>query len=95
MGHDASHDIQDDFNPLHLGLYLFGGACAGSGLLALYFSFGSPTGDLNQNVDLIGFSGLDNIQALGAADFAIPMVVVGALSLIFANAVAWRKTGGY
>jgi hypothetical protein len=29
------------------------------------------------------------------ADFAIPMVAVGAAMMVFANAIAWRETDGY
>ncbi len=81
--------------PAHLALFLLGGLCVGSGLMTLYFSFGWPEGMLNSNFAKIGFSGLDDIVALGASDFSIPLLVVGLVCLIYGNAIAWRHTGGY
>jgi hypothetical protein len=80
---------------LHFGLYMFGGFSLGAGLLSLYYSFGWVGGDINSDFEQIGFNGLDNLSLLDAGDYAIPLVVIGALCLIFANATAWRETGGY
>lgn len=96
----AHHDHHDDkrangVHPLHIGLFLFGGLCVGVGILNLYWSFGAPSGDLNLNVAQIGFSGLDDITTLPPVDYSIPLVVLGLLSLVYANAIAWRHTGGY
>lgn len=89
------HD-HDATNPVHLALFLLGGACVGSGLIALYFSFGWEGGPLNSDFAEVGYSGFDNIAMLPGADFvAIPLLVVGLFSLVFANATAWRETGGY
>jgi hypothetical protein len=86
-------------HPLHLVLYLFGGLCLGSGILSLYWSFGhsDPAGRIPMNTDFarVGWSALDNIAPLAAADFSIPLVVVGAVCLIIGNATAWKETGGY
>lgn len=97
---DASHTPENEFHPLHLGLLLFGGLTLGTGLLNLYYAFGRecPSGEacgMNENFAVVGFSGLDNIALLPPSQFAIPMVVVGAVCLIFANATAWRETNGY
>jgi len=94
MAHDE-HNTDSSPNYLHLALFLIGGACTGIGLISLLNAFGAPSGDMNQDFSAIGFSALDNIEALGTFDVAIPMLVAGVLSLIFANAVAWRKTGTY
>ena len=85
----------DRLQTLHLALFLIGGACAGTGIVNLLGAFGAPSGDMNQNFAVIGADALDNIGAGPTFDFAIPLVVVGVLCLIFANAIAWRKTGGY
>jgi|JI7StandDraft_1071085.scaffolds.fasta_scaffold1113343_1 hypothetical protein len=85
----------DETYALHLGLYLFGGLSLGTGLLFLWYSFGWLGGDMNSDFEQIGFSGLDDISLLSTGEYAIPLVVIGALCLIFANATAWRKTGGY
>jgi hypothetical protein len=84
-----------DLYPLHLLLLLGGGLCLGTGILMLYDSFGWHGGDLNSNFAAIGFSGLDNISLLDRSEIAIPLVTIGALALIFANATAWRETDGY
>jgi hypothetical protein len=79
----------------HLVLLIGGGLCLATGILNLYYSFGWIGGDMNSNFAQIGFSGIDNISPLPMADFAIPMVAVGAAMMVFANAIAWRETDGY
>lgn len=87
---------KNEVYPLHLGLLLFGGLTLGTGILNLYYSFGWRGGPFNSDLAQIGFHGLDDISLLPTGDWAIPMVVVGALCMIFANATAWRETdGGY
>ena len=85
---------------IHLMLFLVGGSSIGAGLIALYSGFGVSDGaggriPLNTDFRLVGYSGLDNITALGSAEFAIPAIVLGVLCLVIANATAWRETGGY
>jgi hypothetical protein len=82
-------------HPLHLVLFLFGAASAGSGLVMAYNSFGWPHGSLNSDFASIGFNGLDNIELLPGAEIAVALVVLGIVSLVFANANAWRETNGY
>lgn len=82
-------------HPAHLALFLVGGLCLGIGLLTLYWSFGAPSGALNQHFATVGFTGLDDIQTLDPSDYSIPLVVVGLACLIYANAIAWKHTGGY
>ncbi len=80
---------------LHLALLLIGGLMAGTGLLNLYYSFGWVGGDFNSDFSQIGFSALDNIGLLPTSTWSIPLLVVGALMMILANATAWKETDGY
>lgn len=82
-------------HPLHLVLFLFGASSAGAGLIMAYHSFGWPHGPLNSDFSAIGFNGLDNIELLPGAEIAVALIVVGIISLVFANANAWRETNGY
>ena len=77
-----------------IGLPL-GGLLLGFGIVNLYYSFGWDGGPMGQNFQGVGFSGVDNIGLLPAADYSIPMVVMGIMVLVALNAVAWRHTGGY
>lgn len=86
---------KNDSNTFHLGLLIVGGLCLGTGILNLIDSFGWTGGGFNSNFALIGFHGLDNISLLPASSFSIPLVVVGAIMLVIANATAWRETDGY
>ena len=95
-----AQSTQNSHGFLHLILFLFGGTCIGLGLIALYSGFGVSDGaggriPLNTDFALIGYSGLDNIQWLSHADFAIPSIVTGVICLVIANATAWRETNGY
>jgi hypothetical protein len=74
---------------------LAGGLVLGFGVRSLYFSFGWPTNCLNCDFTQVGFSGVDNLRLLPAADYSIGLVVAGVLVLVALNAVAWRRTGGY
>ena len=67
----------------------------GTGVVNLYYSFGWTGGDLNSNHALVGFSGIDNLSLLPDSNYAIPLVVIGGLCLIIANATAWKATDGY
>lgn len=72
-----------------------GGLVLGFGVVSLYFSFGWPETCLNCDLAQVGFTGIDNIKLLPAADYSIGLVVLGVLVLVALNAVAWRRTGGY
>ena len=91
---DAPHDEQ--FLPLHFGLFIFGGVSLGIGILFLFWSFGFDGGAINQNISSVGYSATDNIGFLPSSDIvAIPLIVLGLFSMVFGNATAWRSTGGY
>jgi len=92
----ASHESHDE-NRIHgtqLGMLLIGGLMTGTGLLNLYFSFGWVGGDFNSDFSQVGFSGLDEIGLLPTSTWAIPLVVLGALMMVIANATSWRQTDG-
>ena len=91
----TTEDTFEDPNILHFILLIGGGLCTGTGILNLYWSFGWEGADINANNAEIGFNGIDNFQLLAAADYAIPLLVVGLFSMIIANATAWKRTGGY
>lgn len=82
-------------HPLHLVLFLLGPTCAGAGIIMAYNSFGWPHGPLNSDFAAVGFNGLDNIELLPGAEIAVALIVVGIVSIVFANANTWRETGGY
>jgi hypothetical protein len=92
---DHATETKSELHPMHLLLFLGGGLSLGMGILNLYYSFGSVHGDINSNLTAIGFSGLDNISMLPSSNLSIPLIGIGALCLIFANATAWRDTDGY
>lgn len=92
---DSNQYTGSGLHPLHLALFIVGGACLGSGITLLYWSFGLESGPLNGDFATVGFNGLDNISLLSGAEAAVALVVVGLVCLIFGNATAWRETGGY
>lgn len=86
-------------SPLFVALLIFGGLSLGTGILFLIDSFGGKSGDevieYNKAFTEIGFSGLDNIALLPASQISFPLIVIGAICLIVANANAWKQTDGY
>ena len=80
---------------IYVLLYIFGGACLGTGILNLYWSFGNGDTPLNSDFAAVGFDGLDNIALLDNFDFAIPAIVAGLACLVIANMNAWKETDGY
>ena len=95
----ASH-TEEKPNTLFAVAYPIAGLLLGFGIVNLYFSFGVDDGnggraEMADNLGTIGFHGFDNIGLLPASDYAIGLVVVGALTLIGMNWMAWRFTNGY
>ncbi len=90
-----SDENQNVDTTMHLVLLIAGGLCLGTGIINLYYSFGWVGGPMNSNFAMVGFDGFDEISLLPGSQMAIPMIVVGALCMIFANATAWKKTDGY
>lgn len=72
-----------------------GGLILGFGIRSLYWSFGPTYECLNCDLATSGYTGLDNLTLLPAADYSIGLVVLGVLILVVLNAGAWRRTGGY
>ena len=77
-----------------LGL-ITAGLTLGFGLLSLYWSFGLPHSALNQALATVGFSGLDNVQLLPAANYSFGLIVLGVIVMVALNHFAWRYTDGY
>jgi hypothetical protein len=88
-------DKKNESHWMHLILLILGGLCLGTGIIFLYGSFGWTGGDFNSNLKTIGFSALDNISLLPDSHVSIPLIGIGTLCLVFANATAWRATDGY
>jgi len=74
---------------------LAGGLTLGFGIRSLYWSFGVPGTELNQSLDTMGNTGLDNLQLLDAANYSIGMIVLGVIVMVALNNFAWRYTDGY
>lgn len=92
----ASSPQQSDGNILHLVGLLVGGLVLSFGIMALPWSFGWEGHEcLNCDFAGVGFTGLDNIGTLAAADYGPGLIALGLLTLIALNASAWRRTGGY
>lgn len=92
--HSNQHE-GSGLHPLHLALFLVGGACLGTGIIFLYSAFGWPEGSLNSDFAQIGFNGLDNISLLPGAEISVVLIVIGIVCMVYGNATAWRETGGY
>ena len=80
---------------IYVLLYIVGGAFLGTGILNLYWSFGTGGKDLNADYAAVGFDGIDNILRLDNFQFALPMIIGGVALLIIANLNAWKETDGY
>lgn len=74
---------------------LIGGLTLGFGIRSLYWSFGVPDTALNQDLAGMGFTGLDNLSLLPAANYSIGMIVLGVIVMVALNNFAWRYTDGY
>ena len=93
---------RNDWTP-YIALFLVGGLCTGAGIVNLYYSFGSNADSatdfahqgMNTNLAKVGSSALDNLQFLPAAEFSLPLILVGVACLVLANANAWKETDGY
>ena len=71
------------------------GLTLGFGLRSLYWSFGLPHSAQNQQLALVGFSGLDNVSLLPAANYSFGLIVLGVIVMVTLNHFAWRYTDGY
>ena len=88
-------EAREDVPYLYIGLFIVGGLCVATGIVNLYDAFGVPEGAMNRNLNVVGFTALDNLDLLPSADFAIPFVLVGLCCLVIANVTAWKETDGY
>jgi hypothetical protein len=86
--HEASSTL-----PWLVGIPVAGGFL-GWGIVHLYGSVGWNT-PLNQDFTHVGASGLDNIGMLPPFAGAVASIAAGVALMVWLNATAWRKTGGY
>lgn len=86
--HDASSHL-----PWLLGVPA-AGICLGFGIERLYGAVGWSA-PLNQDLTHVGASGLDNLGLLPPFTGAIAAIGAGIAIMVWLNATAWRKTGGY
>lgn len=91
----ATTNHPEESNLVYLFGLLGGGLALGFGIISLYYSFGYPGADMNGDFKAIGFSAIDNIQLLDAADYSFGFIVLGAMVMVMLNATAWKRTGGY
>lgn len=91
----ASTSTTEESSMLYTFGLLGGGLTLGFGIVSLYWSFGVPGTAINQDFALVGFSAIDNLRLLDAADYSIGLVVLGVLIMVLLNAIAWKRTGGY
>jgi len=98
---EGNNNIQSQI--IYMAGLILGGLVLGFGIVSLYYSFGrearfggvGEVGTLNGQFANVGFTGLDNIAVLSAADYSIGMVVAGVAMLVLLNANAWKYTDGY
>ena len=92
-------ESQSETNPNASRLYAvglpLGGLCLGYGIVNLYYSMGWGGGPMGQDFTGVGFSGIDNLGLLPAADYSLVFIAAGIAILVSLNRVAWRHTGGY
>lgn len=91
--HDAHHHHAP--SNTHYLLLLLGGLLIGMGVVSLYFGFGHPDTDLNGDMQIMGYTAIDNIRFMSPAFVGFGLVAAGAATLVFLNARAWRYTDGY
>lgn len=88
-------EYNEQGNILYMAGLLAAGISLGFGLIGLLFSFGYEGGPINQTLSEVGFSAIDNLTFLSAADYSFGFIVFGALVMVVLNATAWKRTGGY
>lgn len=82
-------------------LYVLGGVSVGSGLLAAVIGgFGAPNAEGSRTavatqLSHVGYDALPHLTIFPLGYAAIALVAVGVGILAFANAGAWKETGGY
>lgn len=93
---NETHTDDESSSLLFMGGLVLAGLALGYGVRTLYWSIGWP-GHPCLNCDLanVGASGIDDLGWLPAADYSIGFVVGGVLLMLYLNATAWRRTGGY
>ena len=77
-------------------LWITGGVLVATGMIALYYTFGTPWGDMAENLATVGWDGVGDVEAnpsmLMTALFGLGL---GVPLLVGLNATAWKATDGY
>lgn len=89
-----SAETQEQPNMRYL-LLVPAGLLLGTGIVLMYYAMGWEQSHLNQDLAHVGFSGLDNISLLWAADLGPPLIVAGLCLMVWLNSTAWKYTDGY
>lgn len=88
-------------------LWIIGGLCIGSGFLMMLPNRtssggigvanpdGTYAGEASQVYYATGYDTIADVAMFGQGWLAILLALTGMALLVFANATAWRETGGY
>jgi hypothetical protein len=76
-------------------LWITGGVLVATGMISLYYSFGTPWGDMAENLTQVGWDGVADVQSFPAITVALFGLGLGIPLLVGLNATAWKETGGY
>ena len=76
-------------------LWITGGVLVATGMIALLFSFGTPWGDIAENVSSVGGDAVGDIETTPSLAIALLGLGLGIPLLVGLNATAWKATGGY
>ena len=77
-------------------LWLVGGGCVASGLVALTAGgIGVPGGPTATQFSKLGYDALPHLAFSNQGYVALGLLLVGVVCLVSANRGAWRETGGY
>lgn len=76
-------------------LWITGGVLVATGMISLYFAFGTPWGPIAENLSNTGWDAVADIELKPAFFVAIGTLGLGIPLLVGLNATAWKATGGY
>ncbi len=76
-------------------LWITGGVLVATGMISLFFSFGTPWGDIAENLSQTGWDAVADIEGKPSIAITLFGLGLGIPLLIGLNATAWKATGGY